>query len=81
MEKAVAAMTEITESITLECDIENLITAKIGCENLVILNGGNAEVIVENGSLDETTVIQIKEIVTKQTGYPVENVTIVEMEH
>lgn len=81
VEKAVAAMTEITESITLECDIENLITAKIGCENLVILNGGNAEVIVENGSLDETTVIQIKEIVTKQTGYPVENVTIVEMEH
>lgn len=81
VEKAMEALAEITDSITLESDIENLITAKIGCENLVILNGGNAEVIAENGSLDETTVVQIKEIVTKQTGYPVENVTIIEMQY
>ena len=81
VEKAMEAMTEITETITLESDIENLITAKIGCENLVIINSGNVEVIAENGSLDETSVVQIKEIVTKQTGYAVENVTIIEMEY
>lgn len=81
VEKAMEAMTEITEAITLESDIENLITAKIGCENLVIINSGNVEVIAENGSLDDTSVIQIKEIVTKQTGFAVENVTIIEMEY
>ncbi len=75
------ALKELAESIALESDIENLITAKVGCENLVILNGGNAEIIVENGSLDDVSVVKIKEIVVKQTGYPVNNITIIEMEY
>lgn len=79
--KATAALTDISQSITVECDIENLITAKIGCENLVILNGGTAEIIVENGSLDETKVVQIKEIVVKQTGLSGDKITLVEMEY
>lgn len=72
---------ELAESLAVESDIENLIAAKAGCENLVILNGGNAEVIVENGSLDDVTVIKIKEIVVEQTGYPVEKISISEMEY
>ncbi len=79
--KASDALKELTDSMTLESDIENLITAKVGCENLVILNGNNAEIIVENGSLDDVTVVQIKEIAVKHSGYPVENVTIIEMEY
>ncbi len=79
--KATDALTDISESITLECDIENLITAKIGCESLVILNGGTAEIIVENGSLDETSVVQIKEIVVKQTGLTSDKITLIEMEY
>ncbi len=71
----------IATSITLESDIENLISAKAGCENLVILNRGNAEIIVENGSLDDVAVVKIKEIAVKQTGYPVENISITEMEY
>lgn len=81
VEKAGDALKELTDCMTLESDIENLITAKVGCENLVILNGGNAEIIVENGSLDDVTVVQIKEIAVKHSGYPVENVTIIEMEY
>ncbi len=72
---------ELSQALTLESDIENLIYAKAGCENLVILNGGTAEVIVENGSLDDMTLVQIKEITVKQTGYPVSNITIVEMKY
>ncbi len=79
--KASDALKELTDSMTLESDIENLISAKVGCENLVILNGTNAEIIVENGSLDDVTVVQIKEIAVKHSGYPVENVTIIEMEY
>ncbi len=75
------ALKALAEAISLESDIENLITAKVGCENLVILNGGNAEIIVENGSLDDVSVVKIKEVVVKQTGYPVDNITIIEMEY
>lgn len=81
VEKATASLAAIAESITLESDIENLIYAKAGCENLVILNGGTAEIIVENGSLDDVSVVQIKEIAVKQTGYPVSNIAIVEMKY
>lgn len=81
VKKASEALKELTDCMTIESDIENLISAKVGCENLVILNGGNAEIIVENGSLDDVTVVQIKEIAVKHSGYPVENITIIEMEY
>lgn len=70
---------KLAESLTLEADIENLITAKTGAKNLVILNNGKAEVIVEKGALNDNVILQIKEIVVKQTGYSVENITIIEL--
>lgn len=72
-------LTELTESLTLEADIENLVSAKVGGGCLVIINGGAAEVIVENGVLNDATIVQIKEIAVKQTGYPAEKVTIIEL--
>lgn len=81
IKQATQALKELSECMTLESDIENLIFAKAGCENLVILNKGNAEIIVENGSLDDVTVIQIKEIAVKQTGYSVDKITLIEMEY
>ena len=72
---------ELSESIALESDLENLIYAKAGCENLVILNGGTAEIIVENGSLDDVSLVKIKEIVVKQTGLGVDKISITEMEY
>lgn len=74
-------LNELSKSIALESDIENLISAKVGCENLVILNRGNAEIIVENGSLDDVAIVKIKEIVVEQTGYPVDKISITEMEY
>ena len=79
--QAAELLEELSNSIALESDIENLITAKVGCENLVILNRGNAEIIVENGSLDDVAIVKIKEIAVEQTGYPVENISITEMEY
>ncbi len=81
VKQATAALKELTDCMTLESDIENLITAKIGCENLCILNNGKAEIIIENGSLDDVTVVKIKEIAVKHTEYPVDNITIIEMEY
>lgn len=79
--KATDAVVSMSNEIAAEGDIENLLSAKVGCESLVVLNAGNAEVIVENGSLDETSVVQIKDIVVKQTGYSTDKITIVEMEY
>ncbi len=79
--KASAALEELASAMALESDIENLITAKVGCQNLVILNGGNAEIIVENGSIDDVSVIKIKEIAVKHTGYTVDRISITEMEY
>lgn len=81
VKSATVMLKELSDCMTLESDIENLISAKVGCENLVILNKGNAEIIVENGSLDDVTVVQIKEIAVKQTGYAVDKITIIEMEY
>ena len=79
--EATKTLGKLAEVYTLESDIENLISAKVGCENLVILNGENAEIIVENGSLDDISILKIKEIAVKNTGYPVDNITIIEMEY
>ncbi len=79
--KATDAVVSMSNEIAAEGDIENLLSAKVGCESLVVLNAGNAEVIVENGSLDETSVVQIKDIVVKQTGYSTDKIRIVEMEY
>lgn len=81
VKQAEELLEELSDSISLESDIENLITAKVGCENLVILNRGNAEIIVENGSLDDVAIVKIKEIAVEQTGYPVANISITEMEY
>lgn len=79
--KASESLERIADSVTVESDLESLIFAKVGCENLAILNGGKAEIIVENGFLDDAAVIKIKETVMNHTGYPAENITIVEMKY
>ncbi len=79
--EATEVLGELSESIALESDLENLIYAKAGCENLVILNGGTAEIIVENGSLDDVSLVKIKEIAVKQTGLSVDKISITEMEY
>ena len=81
VKQASDALEELAKTIALESDIENLITAKVGCENLVILNGDNAEIIVENGSLDDVSVVKIKEIAVKHSGCPVDGISIIEMEY
>lgn len=72
-------LTALAEELELEGELENLITAKVGCENLVVLNGTAAQVIVEKGALDATTAVQIQDIVTAQTEYNSENITIIEL--
>lgn len=78
-EQANAVLEELVKLIKLEGDIENLITAKLSTECVVVINGSNVEVVVGVGTLDDQSVLQVKEIVIKQTGYDAGNITITEL--
>ncbi len=79
IKKASESLESISAAIKLEADIEALITAKTGSACLVVINGQKAEAIVEKGILNNATVLQIKEIILKQTKISSENITIVEL--
>ncbi len=76
---ATAALSALSKCIKLEGDMEALIRAKIGSECVVLINNEKAEIIVGNGVLDDNKILQIKEVALKQTGFSVENITIVEL--
>ena len=67
----------LAQSIQNEVDIENLITAKTGGQVLVSI-GDTVEVILEKGTLNDTTALQIKEIVVNKTQISAEKITLVE---
>lgn len=67
----------LAQSIQTEADIENLITAKTGGQVLVSI-GDTVEVILEKGTLNDTTALQIKEIVVNKTQISAEKITLVE---
>lgn len=72
------ALENLSANIKKETDTENLIKAKISSGCVVVIDNGKAQVIVEKGKLNDTVVLQIKEIVIHQTGFTVENITIIE---
>ncbi len=69
---------EYQSIIKSQADCENLITAKIGCECLVIINDGNCQVILKKNTLNEAIILQITEIIEKNTNISAENLTIIE---
>lgn len=77
--KAAEALTELSQDIKRETDLENLITAKISSENVVIIDGDVCQVIVNSGVLTDNISLQIKDLVIKQTSIPAQNITIVEL--
>lgn len=79
VKEATVALKALSNAIKLEGDIEALIKAKTGGDCVVIINNNSAEVIVAKGALNDTVILQIKEIVLKQTGFSAENITIVEL--
>lgn len=68
----------LSKAIKLEADTENLINAKIGSPCVVVIGSNTAQVVVGKGILKDNVTVQIKEIVLKQTGFSVENITIME---
>ena len=76
--KITTLMDEFTDAVKKESDCESLITAKTGCSSIVIINNDTAQVIMQKNSLDEATILQITEIIEKNTNISAENLTIIE---
>ena len=82
-EKAVAdaskALQTLANAIKLEADCESLITAKTGSECLVMISSDTVQAVLGGQPIDGAAAMQIKEILLQKTGFPGENITIVEL--
>jgi len=72
------ALADIAAAIKTEADLETLISAKLGSECIVILNGSSAQVVLGQNSPDAQSILQVQEMVMKQTTLPAEKITIIE---
>jgi len=79
-EQAVNLWLEITRSVTLETDIENLIRAKDFEDAVVVLSGGKATVLVKAAQLTEEEVVRIADIVVRVAGLSYEDIAVLARE-
>ena len=72
-------LSDFQKTIKTETDTENLITAKISSECLVVINEGACQVILQKNTLNEHVILQITEIIERNTKISSENLTIIEL--
>ncbi|MBQ3136068.1 MAG: SpoIIIAH-like family protein [Clostridia bacterium] len=72
-------LSDYQNDIKVQTDAENLISAKTGKECLVVINGENCQVITEKNTLNDTLILQITEIIEKNTDILPEKLTIIEL--
>ena len=61
-----------------QSDCETLIQAKLGGSCVVVLSGETAQVVVEPGVVNDTTALQIAEILAQNAKITSDNLTIIE---
>ena len=75
--KIAILLSDFKDDIKTETDTENLISAKTGSQCLVVINDGTCQVILEKNTLNDLLILQITEIIEKNTEISSENLTIV----
>lgn len=80
-QKAELAMkaAELSESIEVEGKIENLIKAKGFSECMVYYDTNRVDIVVKTDKLEDSEVMQMRDIVIRETSVPVDNISIVEI--
>ena len=76
--KLTTLLEQFKSTLKAQTDCEEMIKAKIGGECVVIINGEKAQVIIENGKSNDSTILQITEIIENNTPVSPENLTIIE---
>lgn len=77
--KIITMLSDFKRDIKCEADAENLIKAKTGSDCLVTINNGTCQVILQKNTLNDRLIIQITEIIKKNTNISAENLTIIEL--
>ncbi len=72
-------LVKISEQIKIETDIENLINAQIKCECIVTYNIENIEVILPKTSIDDKSIMKVKDIVLSKTDLSSDQIVIIEL--
>lgn len=75
---AISGAAVIANNVKLENDIENIVIAKGFADCVTVIEDGQVQVIVKSDKLLDSQILQIKEIVLKQTKVNVENISIIE---
>ncbi|MBE6773163.1 MAG: SpoIIIAH-like family protein [Ruminococcaceae bacterium] len=65
-------------NIKAQSDTESLISAKTGGDCIVVINGEICQVILEKNTLNEGIILQISDIIEKNTNISAKNLTIIE---
>ena len=76
--KITASIETLSKQIKLESDLETLISAKISGECAAVINDKSVQIIVEKGKLNDSTALQITDIVTANTEIDGANIKISE---
>ena len=76
VDSAAKQLSDLTNEIKLEADLEALIKTKCGFNCKVMINSDKADVICEKGKIDSTSILQIKELILKHTSIKSENISI-----
>lgn len=71
-------LTQISEQIKTEADIENLINANLSNECLVTYNDDCIEIIMPKSTVTDDSVVKIKDIVVSKTNLSAEKIVIIE---
>ena len=79
VDEATNALTQLSDSIKRESDLETLIKAKTGSSCVVIIDSGEVRVVVQKGVLTDGVTMQIKDLVLNQGKFTPENITIFEL--
>lgn len=77
--EATDSLSQLSDTIKDEADLENLIKAKTSAESVVIIDGDICQIIVPKGLLNDNLSLQIKELVMNQTKISSKNITIIEL--
>ncbi len=79
MNEVTVMLSDYQNDMKMQTDAENLITAKTGSECLVVINGEQCQVVLEKNTLTDAKILQITEIIEKNTNIFSENLTIIEL--
>lgn len=77
-EKIVSMLGMYSKNMKTQSDTESLITAKTASDCIVVINGESCQVIMEKNTLNDTVILQITEIIEKNTNISAKNLTIIE---